>query len=193
MALLSALTSRHQRSPVRHVINLETLDAVMDTSEHTYDAVISDLYVRAAKALQAGDLETAESLYRTVISKYPNDPDGHESLGACLSMQGRNDDAEAEYKIALSLSPTSEDAAYGLGCIAFDRERYAEAQAYLEKALTANDNSGLSHRLLGIIHEQMGDRERAIRHYERTIELASTVGDADKIKVWLARLKNEDK
>jgi len=166
----------HRPSPGE---NLRHFAGALDHSQQTYDHIKSDLYVRASRALRAGDAGSAEALYREIVAKYPGDPASYNALGACLFFQDKFQAAGAEYQHAMALNPRSAGALYGLGCVAYGQGRSAEAKDYLERALALDSANGLCHRVLGCVYEQMGDAPRARLHYERAIALdPSVAGDA---------------
>ncbi len=146
-------------------------------------------YTCASKALEAGDAKTAESLYREAIKKYPDAPSGYRSLGACLFFQEQYEDSEAEYLRALKMEPKSAVVLYGLGCVAHKKKRYAQARDYLEQALAINEKDCSSHRVLGMVYDDTGDRAKAIMHFERAIELDSGIGQHDYFRNRLHELK----
>jgi tetratricopeptide (TPR) repeat protein len=168
---------------------LTKLEGVIDNSSVTYDAVRSDLAVRASKALEAGDTKSAETLYREMVSRWPTDPETHSSLAACLYFQQDYGAAQSEYDRALLIDPRSARALYGSGCVAYKQKRYGLAQDYLQKGLEVHERHIGCHRLLGLVHQATGDRAAAITHFERAIELATVPGEVDEVRQWLAELK----
>jgi tetratricopeptide (TPR) repeat protein len=190
LAMCALLPACQRRStPAGTSSDLQHFDGFIDNSKHTNDRALSDLYVRASRALESGDAKAAEALYRQAISKYPKDPDGYESLGACLYLQGRYEEAKAEYSRALELKPNSEGALYGLGCVAHKEKRYSEAVGYLEKALQLNKDYGMCHRVLGLVYDETGDRAKAVFHYQRAIELDPTNAGDESVRVRLKALR----
>jgi tetratricopeptide (TPR) repeat protein len=180
---------RRASKPVGPVSDLEHFEGVMDERDQTYDHALSDLRVRASEALKAGDAKIAEGLYREILAKYPNDPDSYTSLGTCLYFEHKYEDAEAEYLRALKLQPQSAPALYGLGCVAYKQKRYPEALDNLEKALAINEKHGLSHRVMGMVYDEMDDRANAIRHFERAVELDPENAGDDYVRRRLHDLK----
>lgn len=158
----------HSRTPSDH---LQHFAGVLRPGLPAHDPAMSDLLVRASRFLKSGDANSAETLYRELIAKYPNDPRGYNDLGACLCFQKRYDEAGTNYHQALLLDPQSSRALYGLGCVAYYQKRYGDAKDYLEKALLLNEQDNLYHRLLGLVDVQLGDKQSAILHYERAIAL----------------------
>jgi len=128
LSLLAFQPACSRNSPARPAEQrLQDFEGVIDNSGVTHDPVKSDLYVRASQALQDGDAEAAEALYREVVAKYPNDPESYEALGACLYIEARYNAAKAEYLHALQLNGRSVGALYGLGCVAHKQKLYDEA------------------------------------------------------------------
>lgn len=168
---------------------LRHFEGVLDHSGGTYDPVLSDLYVRAARALEVGDARSAEALYREAVAKYPRDPEGYSALGTCLFFQDRFREARAEYLRALELDAASAEALYGLGCVGHKEGRYAEARESLEKALSAGADQGLCHYVLGMVHDETGDLAKAVFHYERALAAERGTTQTDYVRQRLQELK----
>lgn len=169
--------------------DLQEFDGVIESSGESIDNEQHDLYVRAAEALEAGDADTAEVVYRKIIAGYPDDAAGYEALGACLYFQARYDESEAVYLQALQRNAESADAHYGLGCVAYERDQFAEATTHLEKALAINQDHGKSHLVLAMVQEATGDIPNAVEHYERAIALDPSVANDDEIKQRVRELR----
>jgi tetratricopeptide (TPR) repeat protein len=150
------------------------------------DHARSDLYVRAARALEAGDGDLAEALYREGVARYPADPAAYDRLGACLFFRARYPEARAEYERALALDPRSADARYGLGCVDYKESRYPEARDHLLAALAVRDGHGRTHRMLALVYDQLRDRAAARRHYERAAALDPGIAAEDHVRRRLA-------
>ncbi len=175
---------RRQESPGK----LEHYDGRIDNRGETVDRVKSDLYVRASRALQAGEAPKAEAIYREVIAKYPQDPDGYCALGTTLGFEDRPDAAAAQYEEALRLDARCERALYGLGCVAYGQRQPAVAKDYLERALAVDPNNAQCHRVLGFAEEELGNEPAALEHLERAQALSPGELD-DAAKQHLAALK----
>jgi Tfp pilus assembly protein PilF len=154
---------------------LKHFDGVIVPGEGSSDSIEYELYVRASKALEAGDATAAEAIYREIVAKYPDQADSHEALGACLYFQKRHELATESYRQALALSPRSAAALYGLGCVAYSQKRHDEARDFLTKALAIDPDDANSHRVLAFVCEQQGDTAGAKTHLERAIELDASL------------------
>jgi tetratricopeptide (TPR) repeat protein len=170
--------------------DLAHFEGVIDQSRQTLDRDRSDLYVRAAGALDRGDAKAAEALYREAIARYPSDPNGYEALGTCLSFQERHEEARAEYERALRLAPASRDALYGLGCVAYHQKCYREAVEHLEAVLAAREGDAPAHRVLALAYDDLGDGPKALAHYTRAAELDPKTADEEHVRRRIAALRD---
>jgi Tfp pilus assembly protein PilF len=170
--------------------DLAHFEGVIDHDRQTFHSARSDLYVRAARALQRGDAGAAEALYREAIAKWPKDPDGYEALGTCLTFQDRHDEARAEYERALRLAPGSRDARYGLGCVAYHQRWYREAVEHLEAVLATRPDDAPAHRVLALAYDDLGDGPKALAHYTRAAELDPKTGEEEHVRRRIEALKN---
>ena len=177
----------HHRSPRRE--HLEHFDGDINQDRQTYDRDKSALYVLASRALKAGEADTAAAIYREAIAKYPNDPAGYEALGACFFFQAKYREAKAEYLRAIASDAHSVGALYGLGCIAYQEGYYATAEDHLRRALTVGGKDGLCHRLLGMVHDQMGEMTNSLFHYQRAIEVDPAIAKDAHVSRRLMELK----
>jgi Flp pilus assembly protein TadD len=73
--------------------------------EKTNHLDADEAFVQAQFAEEAGDLQSAESLYRRVMNLDPNDPAPGLNLGNLLRVQHRTVEAEAAYRWAVKADP----------------------------------------------------------------------------------------
>ena len=111
--------------------------------------------VGAAKALQAGDAQVAERLYRQAMRLNPKQADWPMGLGAALERQGRLDEALAAYRKASELAPGRPA---GSDCVvrallAGGRPEDAETEAR-ESLKTWPDDANLRSLLIGALRKQ---------------------------------------
>lgn len=185
VTFLSGCDRGFQKTSSQHE-KLEHFDGAIDSSDSTFDAAKSNLYVRASQFLHDGDLDAATSLYRKAIEKYPNDPEGFAALGACLYFEHNYDDARTQYLRALEVDGQCLTAHYGLGCVAYEQKQYDQAIQHFKQALDMDASNSDCHRMLGMVFDATGDRLQAIFHYERAIALN---GRDDATAEMLRRLK----
>jgi tetratricopeptide (TPR) repeat protein len=89
----------------------------------------------AQQAHSAGDLQTAERLYRQVLAQQPANFDALHLLGVARAQQGQYDEARRLIAKALALNPRDPGALSNLGNVLSELNRPAEAVESLKRAL----------------------------------------------------------
>lgn len=112
---------------------------------------INSTFTQAAEYYNAKDYENAIAEYSKI-----NPPTYDSMIGIASSYQNMNNinAAITYYKKALELKPTDSDTAFYIGALYADSEDYVQAEAYLNKALTLNQNNEQASNLLAQIKEQ---------------------------------------
>ena len=72
---------------------------------------------------------------------------------------------------ALTLDPTSLEAQFGIAMVYFHHRRFAEAKRTIEEILQKNSQFHPGYMRLGMIAEQSGELERALKYYQGATEL----------------------
>lgn len=113
------------------------------------------------KALQSGTL-TRGSLPATYVNR-----------GIIFMRMEQYTDAINDYERALELAPDLAEAKVNMGAALIGLRRYASAITFLESGLEENPLSPhVAYYNLGIVHEMMGDYQRARGHYASAAALA---------------------
>jgi tetratricopeptide (TPR) repeat protein len=100
------------------------------------------------QALQAGDAERADALFRQSLAARPNDAVLNFGAGIAAHLLGRDDDAERSLKRALALNPRLTDAAKLLGDIEYSLGNLDDAIRLYEQVLAQKPGEAdISHRL----------------------------------------------
>lgn len=142
------------------------------------------LYELAVIFDEKGNTDGAIRLYQRTIEVEPNHAKAHFALGEVLYASGDTATAVQHYQQALSLSPGTEDTFYKplepyfAGLMTPD-----EAMPLLEKAMLVLPNDPRSHFYAGIIEADAGNIEKAIEHYEKTLEIIEA--DASYLQIEL--------
>ncbi len=123
---------------------------------------------RARRASAAGDHQTAEAIYRRLLTESPDSAELHYNHGNSLARLGRNEDAEAAYRAALSRDPDSSAAMANLANLLARSGRDREADDLYRRSVAADSTHVPT--LLGAssLHFQRGD----LRQAERYLRLA---------------------
>jgi tetratricopeptide (TPR) repeat protein len=131
----------------------------------------------------------AETCYRTVIEKNPNNSDAHIEIGRALFEKGLLDEASAHFQQALELTPDDplprKRAYHGLGIVRLKKGRVDEAIINLEKALEVDSNYAAAHASLGKALYQKGRLKEAIAHFEKSVQLLPRVASVHNNLAWM--------
>ena len=111
--------------------------------------------------------------YEAAIRAGSDTPEVRVNLGNALLLQpGRGGEAIAQFELALRLDPRSAEAENDLAlALARDPDRLAEAAAHFEKALKIRPNYPETHFNFGIVLDEMGRIEDAMREQREAVRL----------------------
>jgi len=141
--------------------------------EMTVDEALS----LALRHHQAGDLATAESLYRAVLGALPQQPDALHLLGVAAQQQGRAEEAAALIAEALQHRPTFPEAHNNRGNALRDLGRRDEAAAHYRTALDQRPGYARALRNLADTLYDLGRPGEAAEHYRAALATESTAAD----------------
>ncbi|HUI20404.1 MAG TPA: tetratricopeptide repeat protein [Methylocella sp.] len=141
-----------------------------------------DAFAQARSAEEAGDLRTAESLYRRVMKLDPNDPAAGLNLGNLLLVQQRMVEAEAAYRWAVKADPGFALAWYNLANLLDERGRPAEAVDCQKRALDADPEYVDAMFNLALFLQQLGEHAKATAWWKRYLE-------RDRVSPWAERAR----
>ncbi|HVS54082.1 MAG TPA: tetratricopeptide repeat protein [Opitutaceae bacterium] len=117
------------------------------------------------------DYRSPLALWQDVVRQAPENPRGHNNLGAYLLEAGRLDEARAQFTAALQLDPHYASAHYNLGKLLEQTGRDAEAAAAYESALHSDPKRADAHVNLGRVLDRLGRPADAVPHYEAALRL----------------------
>lgn len=124
---------------------------------------------RAAQALKARDLRTAEAIVRTILKTRPNDVRALQLLGEIAALAGLLHEAEALHRRALSLGADFELARLHLANVLNDQGRPGEALAELKRIDTRIRELEGFRRLYADLLSQIGEFDEAIDIYRQIV------------------------
>jgi len=110
---------------------------------------------RAVEAHQAGDLATAERLYRGVLAQQDSH-DAYGNLGVVLAARGAFAEAEAAYRRAIALRPRPTTHRRNLALLYLRTRRFPEAVAVLEEVLRDDPRDDRARLSLGNAYLALG-------------------------------------
>jgi tetratricopeptide (TPR) repeat protein len=148
--------------------------------EKTHDA--EEAFVQAQSAEEAGDLSTAESLYRRVMNLDPNDPAAGLNLGNLLRVQSRMVEAEAAYRWAVKADPNFAPAWHNLADLLDEKGGLAEAVDCARHALSADPQYADAMFNLALFLQRLHEHAEAAIWWTRYLE-------RDRSSEWAERAK----
>jgi tetratricopeptide (TPR) repeat protein len=117
-----------------------------------------DVYLRQGMERELrGDLEGALAAYRAHVAAVPDDPLGHNKVGAILARLGHRQEARVALERALLLDSGCVPALANLGGIAIEEGQLDEAERYLEAALRLDPSYAPAYANLGVLRKRRGD------------------------------------
>ena len=141
-----------------------------------------EAFVQAQFAEEAGDLQSAESLYRRVMKLDPNDPAPGLNLGNLLRDARRMVEAEAAYRWAVKADPKFPPAWHNLADLLDESGRLTEAVDCERRALTADPQYADAMFNLALFLQRLGNHAEAATWWARYLE-------RDRTSQWAERAK----
>ena len=131
-------------------------------------------WVILAGALRSEErYEEAEALLVKLSKAAPNDHRVQRALGDLYKETGSYDKAESAWLECLRFHPQAADIKVKLGLIYLEnRKDSKQAKEYFLSAIKSNPEAYLAHFALGLVLEGESDIKRAIKAYERAIQLS---------------------
>jgi tetratricopeptide (TPR) repeat protein len=128
-------------------------------------------FIEACAAMDRGDTETAEHLFRQAIDLEPHMAAALTNLGNLVYRQGELDEARRLYDRALEHDPNQPEARYNLANLLEDLGETDLAIAELRKVCAAAPEFADAHYNLGLMLAQVGGTSQAKHYLERYLEL----------------------
>ncbi|MBV8761952.1 MAG: tetratricopeptide repeat protein, partial [Deltaproteobacteria bacterium] len=128
-------------------------------------------FVEGCAAMDRGDTESAEHLFRQAIDLEPSMAAALTNLGNLVYRQGESDEARRLYERALEHDPQQAEARYNLANLLDDVGETELAIAELRKVCAAAPDFADAHYNLGLMLAQVGGSAQAKQYLERYLEL----------------------
>jgi superkiller protein 3 len=120
----------------------------------------------AVRALGAGDYETAERGFQSVLRQQPGHIAALSNLGVIYSRTNRADQAIAVYHRALKLSPNDKALLLNLGLVYLRQEAHARALPFFARVVEIDPQHLQARQLLAVCRTYTGQLAPAIRDLE---------------------------
>ena len=127
---------------------------------------------------RATEWRTPETLWRSATQREPRSPRAWLNLGRALTESGRPAEALEPLFEAQRLAPSDPRILNALGWTLNEQSRYEEALVLLSLGLRSAPNFAPLHINLTVAYMGLGDRENALVHAKRAVELAPDSAEA---------------
>ena len=145
-------------------------------------------FIEACAAMDRGDLQTAEHLFRQAIDLEPAMAAALTNLGNLVYRQGEADEARRYYERALDHDPMQAEARYNLANLLADIGETELAIAELRRVCAGSPEFADAHYNLGLMLASVGGAAQAKRHLERYLELDGNSDWATHARSYLDQL-----
>ena len=139
---------------------------------------LADLVKAGTSALEAGDLPGALEKFATVVDSFPDQPEGHNNLGALYTSLGEYDKAEACFEKVLNLLPDNPNILYNRGVIRTQLEKFDAARRDFQAVLALNPDDPDTYNNLGVTAYMQGHFEEAGRCFDQALKLRPDYANA---------------
>ena len=143
---------------------------------------------------EAGRLEAAKSAYRSILERQPGRGSVWHNLGVACAKTGESEEAITCFRRAVDIDPGYVSAYVNLGTALVTAGRQAAAREAYLRAVSLEPDLYDAHRALGFSWQAAEQSERALDHFDRTLDLRrgeGRIGIADSILYSATRLKLE--
>ncbi|HEY3131317.1 MAG TPA: tetratricopeptide repeat protein [Acidobacteriota bacterium] len=142
-----------------------------------------EIFARAVRLQQAGDIQAAVREYRTLLALRPDQVSARSNLGAALARLGRYQEAIEEYKRALEFEGSNTSIRFNLALAFYKSASIPEAAKELNQVVAAQPENKNAILLLADCFLQMGEFKKVIEllsPFEETSQKSALAPEADE-------------
>lgn len=153
-------------------------------------AIARDAFSHGIAILRAGDAQSAEQTFASIVRQYPRWAAAYANLGTARMKQGKTQPAVSAYKKAVKLAPNLDQAWLRLGVLYRRAGDYPLAEKAYKAAVKARPENRLAHLDLGILYDvYMHQPDKALQQYQKVQKLSATPDK--KVALWMMQLKSK--
>jgi len=146
-------------------------------------------FTNALTAMQAGQLDVAQSYFSKMTLEYPELSGPYSNLGLIALSQGNTEIARGYLEKAIELNADNTDAYVALGLIERKVGHFQKAEQRYLQALANNAENASVHLNLGILYDlYMGRLEQAVVHYKAYQALQAA--PVEQVKFWIVDIES---
>jgi protein O-GlcNAc transferase len=139
---------------------------------------VEDPLARAIRLHRAGSFAEAESIYREILTRQPNQPDALRLLGVLSAQLGRLDAALEFIRRAILIKPNCADAHYNLAEVLTLNGQSDQAIAAFRQTIRIKPDYAMAYNRLGSALMGKGQNDEAIAAFKNTIRIIPNYAEA---------------
>lgn len=119
-----------------------------------------------------GDHREAIRVAERALRLQPDAADVDFIIARALQRMGNAEESAARYESILKVRPDFTPARTEYGFVCLDRDEFAEAKRHFREAIRSAPKNSRAVQGLGLVHERLGDIEKAVATWERCLEIS---------------------
>jgi tetratricopeptide (TPR) repeat protein len=165
-----AFLTPQEREAIENI--LDELSQIKSGNKPLYSFLSQVQLQRAFSDFDDEDYENAAIRLEKISSLDPTNSAIYYNLGVAYAFLKRDDESLASFEKTIELDPEYVTAYYNLGQIYLIAKRdFSRALNYFDRAISFRDNYIGAHHQKGVAYEMLGDTEKAIQCWNKTLEL----------------------
>jgi tetratricopeptide (TPR) repeat protein len=153
----------------------QLVEAAEEIVEGTQNPKLFLVLVQLQRAFTDMDQERYQSAadrLERIVDLDPENPAIFYNLGVVYTFLKREEEAAGQYETALKLRPDYSEAWYNLGQICLIKNKdFSKALNCFHRALAVRPDYVSAHYQQGVVWERLGDKNKALACWERTLQL----------------------
>ncbi len=150
----------------------EAAQAELESLVGDLERSVAKVHKTAAQALiSGGDYARALKHARAMVTFGPEDPEGWNTLGWLLYLEGDDEGAVQAFDRGLALAPGQGDLLYNKGMVYYGKGRVDEAEALWSQAVDGGCKTAELFNNLGVIHYSKGRTAEAARFFQAALQV----------------------
>jgi len=134
---------------------------------------VKETFALAVQSFNDGNYQAAMDAYEKCIKINPTDESSHYNMGLCMHLMGDYAGARAHYEKVISLKVNEPECWNNYGNLLENKfKELVRARKAYEFSLMLDDTIPETHNNLGAYLERAGENGKALREFERALELA---------------------
>jgi predicted Zn-dependent protease len=171
--ILGACGDKTPKTPDANAAEVTTASPVRPSAATPTTPIVPEpvSFEDAQSAFREKHYDEAVRLFTAYAAEQPENVWGYYMLGLSTWKAGDHDGAVVAFQLALGKDSTHVKSRINLSRVLLEQGKAQEALPHVEAALRSDSTSGVAHRLLGRVRDELGDPTGAIQAFQQAIVL----------------------